>query len=225
MLTANKKKWFENVFSIYNRNLLKRRFSSLQVSGLKTFHNATKDKSVILYANHSSWWDGLVAFEISRLAELDAYVMMEEKQLKKLFLFRNLGAFSVNKDKFRDALKSIDYAAGLLDSDSAKSLWIFPQGAIFNSDERPIVFYNGLSKLIKKVKNVQTVPIAFRYEFHGEFKPRIFAKIGAIDTIENNCNFSSKSATQVFAQRLTSTLDQLKSEILDRDTNSYNKIF
>ena len=99
MLTAKKSAVFERVFAVYNRNLLNRRFHSLNVCGLENLTERNAQLPLIIYANHSSWWDGLAAFEISRAARLDSYMMMEEKQLKKLFPFRLLGAFSVVREK------------------------------------------------------------------------------------------------------------------------------
>jgi 1-acyl-sn-glycerol-3-phosphate acyltransferase len=95
MLEANKIRWFEKIFAIYNRNLLRRRFHSLQVSGLNFLARKNAEMPSVIYANHSSWWDGLVFLEILRRFDFEYYVMMEEKQLRNLFFFRWLGAFSV----------------------------------------------------------------------------------------------------------------------------------
>src|SRR5215210_7489129 len=101
MLEANKSLWFEKIFGVYNRNLFKRRFNSLQVSGLNLLKEKEDKTPLIIYANHSSWWDGLVAFQISFQCGLDSYIMMEEKHLKKLRLFRKLGAFSIVRENAR----------------------------------------------------------------------------------------------------------------------------
>ena len=107
MLEANKNHWFEKLFTVYNRNLLKRRFHSFNVSGLDFLKNRDSRIPSIIYANHSSWWDGLIIFEICRKLNCDFYVMMEEKHLENLPLFRKLGAFSVIRENPREAVKSI----------------------------------------------------------------------------------------------------------------------
>ena len=73
MLKAKKSYWFEQIFAIYNRILIKRRFSSLKVLNLDTLQNLNRKFPLIIYANHSSWWDGLVAFQISHKTKLDSY--------------------------------------------------------------------------------------------------------------------------------------------------------
>ncbi len=223
MLEANKSAWFENIFAVYNRNLIKRRFHSLQVSGLDFLQCKNANIPLIIYANHSSWWDGLVAFEISRKAELDSFIMMEEKQLQNLFLFRKLGAFSVVRENPREAVKSIKYAAKLLENPH-RTLWVFPQGEILPNDLRPLSFYNGLSKIIEKSGKVFAVPLAIRYEFSGEFKPQIFVKISSSELIKADENFDSKKLTESNSNRLTNLLDELKTDVINKNFNEYEQI-
>ncbi len=212
MLAAQKSYWFERVFSIYNRNLFRQRFSSLKVAGLERLRERDKSVPLVLYANHSSWWDGLVSFEIGRTAQLDHFVMMEEKQLEKLFLFRRLGAFSVNKEKQREILKSLDYAVNLLKEKPNRALWIFPQGEILPNDARPLKFYNGLKRIIVKTGKCFAAPVAMRYEFLGDFKPEAFARIGELKLV-NQINIDKRTNEQL-AANLTVELDDLKADIL-----------
>lgn len=222
MITARKSVWFEKIFAVYNRNLFKRKFHSLKISGLS--YPADKEKEIpsIIYANHSSWWDGLLAFEISRAAQLDSFVMMEEKQLKKLFPFKYLGAFSVVRENPREAVKSINYAGKLLKENPDGSLWIFPQGEILPNDIRPLNFYNGMSRITEKIENCLVFPAAFRYEFSGEFKPEIFVKIGKPKKI--NSKIDSRKQTASFEIHLTQILDEMKSDIFTKNLSDYRNI-
>lgn len=224
MLTARKSAWFERIFALYNRNLFKRRFHSFRASGLN--HLLEKDPNIplIIYANHSAWWDGLAAFEISRAAHLDAFVMMEEKQLKNLFLFRLLGAFSVIRENPRDALKSVNYAAGLLEENHNRALWVFPQGEILPNDARPVMFYNGISKIAGKLEKCYLIPLAMRYEFRGEFKPEIYIKIGEPELLKIENNFNSKLLTRRLEKHLTGILDDLKNDVSTKQLDNYKMI-
>jgi len=220
MLEAKKSALFERIFAIYNSNLLKRRFHTLQVSGLEILRERKIDVPLIIYANHSSWWDGLVAFQISRVLEMESFIMMEERHLKKLFLFRRLGAFSVVREKPFEAIKSINYAVNLLKENQARTLWVFPQGEILHNDSRPFYFYKGISKIIAKLEKSLIVPIAFRYEFSGNFKPEIFAKAGEAIFFDKGV----KADTEFFENRLALLLDELKFDILNKDFNNFEKI-
>ena len=223
MLEANKSLWFEKIFAVYNRNLIRRRFHSLQISGLNLLQNKDAGVPLIIFINHSSWWDGLVAFEIFQRAGLDSYVMMEEKQLKKLYLFRRLGAFSVVRENPRKAVESINYAVSLLKY-SSRALWIFPQGEILPNDLRPLNFYNGLARIIEKVGRVSVLPMAMRFEFVAEFKPEIFVKIGSAERFEKGINFDSRKTTQHSSARLTNLLDELKTDVINKNFSQFEQI-
>lgn len=222
MLEAKKSVWFEKVFAVYNRNLLKRRFHSFNISDLKSL---SENKPQIIYANHSSWWDGLIAFEISKLSKADSFVMMEEKHLRKLFLFRKLGAFSVVRENPRLAIESINYAVKLLKENPKRTVWIFPQGEILPNDVRPLNFYRGLARIVEKIGECSIVPCAMRFEFLGEFKPEIFVKIGEPRNLKKPEIFDSKIATAEFESELTKTLNDLKRDIVSGHTSDYKKVF
>jgi chlorobactene lauroyltransferase len=219
MLKANKSRLFETLFAVYNRNLFRRRFAALRVRGIENLQNRKSDLPLVLYANHSSWWDGLVAFEIGRAARLDHFLMMEEKQLKQLFLFRRLGAFSVVRETPRESLRSINYAVEILKEKPNRALWIFPQGEILPIDARPLHFYQGLARIIEKTGECVAVPIAMRYEFLGEFKPTAFAKIGRSEIFANVKD--AKQLTEQLSFRLTETLDELKTDIIAEKTSEF----
>ena len=221
MLKANKSLWFEKVFAVYNRNLFRRKFDSIWISN---FDSIKTNAPTIFYANHSSWWDGLLAFQISQRLKADSYVMMEEKQLKKLFLFRKLGAFSVVRETPRQAFESLNYAVDLLKEDPRRALWIFPQGEILPNDARPLKFYRGLAKIVVKLEKCSIVPLAFRYEFLGEFKPRIFIKVGERGVFASDVKVDSKVLTAHFESKMTELLEELKLDVASGKTEDYQKL-
>lgn len=224
MLEAKKSKLFEKVFAIYNKNLLKRNFHSFNISGLENLINIDASIPCLIFANHSSWWDGLVAFQISHFLNLDSYFMMEEKQLKNLPLFRKLGAFSIVREKPREALESVNYSVKLLKRISQQTLWIFPQGEILPNDARPFKFFNGVSHIIKKTENCAVVPIALRYEFLGNFKPEIFVQIGEAEIFSSKNGFDKRILTENFNEKLTDLLDTLKKDVIERNFANYRNI-
>lgn len=225
MLEANKSAWFEKIYALYNRNLFKRRFHSFRISGLQNLKEKDPRIPLIIYPNHSSWWDGLTAFEVSRTAHLDSFVMMEEKQLKSLSLFRRIGAFSVIRENPREAVRSINYAAELLCQNSQRTLWIFPQGEILPNEIRPLQFFHGLARIIEKIEKCLIVPLAMRYEFFGTYKPEILVKVGLPKVLSVEKSFSAKEKTVEFENYLTETLDELKTDILTKNLQSYENIF
>ncbi len=223
MITARKEHWFEGVFALYNRNLIRRRFEGLRVAGLDHLRRHETNTPQLLYANHSSWWDGLVMFQLARECKLDLYAMMEEKQLRRYPFHRKLGAFSVVRARPREALESIEYAANLL-RHSSRTLLIFPQGETAPNDTRPLKFYNGAARIIERVGEIDVVPVALRYEFLDEFRPQIFARVGAAEHIEVTKDFNVKQLTNRMADTLTHTLDSVRADVIARDFWEYEEI-
>ena len=223
MITARKSIWFERLFSVYNRNLIARRFEGLRGAGLEHLRDRPRDAPLLLYANHSSWWDGLVAFEVGRAAALDHYVMMEERHLREYALFRGLGAFSVVRESPREAARSIDYAGRLL-RHTDRALWMFPQGATLPNDTRPLHLYTGAAHIIARVGTAYAAPVAMRYEFLDDFRPEAFVRVGALERIIVSKDFDVKRATRAFAERLTGTLDELGKDVLSLNLAGYEEI-
>ena len=225
MLTANKSIWFEKLFGVYNRNLLKRNFQSFRVKNLQSLKVSDENIPLIIYANHSSWWDGLILFEILKTSEFDSYVLMEEKQLNKYRIFRKLGAFSIIRENFRESIKSLNYAFEILSKGKNKTLLIFPQGEIFPNDKRPLDFFNGLSYLATKLERCILIPCSIRLEFIHNHKPEIFVKFDEGEFHSQTANLKRNILTMHFEEKLTANLNSLKSDIIENKFDDFQKIF
>ncbi len=224
MITARRSRWFEKLFRVYNRNLLARRFEGLRVAGMERLRERRRDAPLVLYANHSSWWDGLVAFEIGASCNLEQYVMMEERQLRAYPLFRRLGAFSVVREDARAAMRSVEYAAELLRDEERKAreggaLWLFPQGATRPNDARPFKFYSGAARIALRLDAVMLLPVAMRYEHLDGFRPEIFARIGEPELVGVKRN--AKELTRMMEDKLTKTLDGVRADITGGNLADY----
>lgn len=224
MLPARKSGWFEKLFAVYNRNLIARRFEGLRVAGLEYVRRrGGGGVPLVLYANHSSWWDGLIAFQLGRECGLEQYAMMEERQLREYPFHRRLGAFGVVRENARDGVRGIEYAGGLL-RETSRALWIFPQGETLPNDARPLVFYHGAARIIERVGTVDTAPVAIRYEFLGDYRPEALVRIGEPVRVTPDEDFNSKRLTETFAERLTHTLDALRADIIAGVGDGYDEI-
>jgi len=229
MLTARRSLWLERLFRLYNRNLLRRRFEGLRVAGLRHLRERAADVPLVLYANHSSWWDGLVIFEVGMSCALKQYAMMEERQLRVYGFFRRLGAFSVVREDGRGARRSIDYAAGLLSEraqgDAATpALWIFPQGDTRANDLRPLNLYRGAAHIALRLPRVRLLPVALRYEHGNAFRPEIFVRIGAPEKFGEHEKMGAKNLTARMEQRLTQTLDCVRADIIEEEFADYEEL-
>lgn len=223
MIPARKSGWFERLFAIYNRNLIARRFEGLRVAGLEYLRGREQGTPLVLYANHSSWWDGLVAFQVGRACGLEQYAMMEERQLREYPFHRRLGAFGVVRESAREAVRSIEYAGGLL-KETSRTLWIFPQGETLPNDARPLELYTGAARIVERVGVADTAPVAIRYEFLEDYRPEALVRVGAPGRVRVEAGLSAKQLTGIFTERLTHALDKLRNDIIAGDLDGYEEI-
>ncbi len=222
MLKARKNKLFESLFSIYNTRILKKFFYRIHIKGEENFILREPGIPTVIYANHSNWWDGLIAFYLSKtLWNIDAYVMMDIEQMSKYKFFRRIGAFSVKRDNPKEAVESVNYAVNLL-KNTERVLWIFPQGIMQPNDYRPIMFFNGVSKIAGDIGNVNLIPLVFRYEFLMEQRPEVFISIGKAKKISPGTNL--KELTQLLNNELLNELNSLKAKVTGVELENFNLI-
>jgi hypothetical protein len=147
MIPAQKWPLFDAWFCGHARKRLARSFHALNVHGLAETKSIAQDAPVLVVSNHTSWHDPLVVLALGRALDVDAYAMMDAKNLEKLPFFRRVGAFGVHLDDARDGARALRYGAGLLDR-PRRAVWIFPQGKTCPVTE-PLVFRGGSARIAK----------------------------------------------------------------------------
>jgi chlorobactene lauroyltransferase len=211
MIEASKHSVIESAFSAMNRSMLRRAFHSVRVEGKEHVLQLDRRRPMIIFANHSSWWDGLIEFYLSHeVFKVDSYLIMDEEQLVKYRFFRWIGAFSVNRQNPREAVRSLHYAAALLNRPN-RLLWIYPQGVMRPNDARPLRFEQGVVRIARLLDNPQLVPLVHRYEFVKDQRPDAFLSFGPDISIPAAAD--PKFAAQSLEVVLTERLDRLRALI------------
>ncbi|NCC98083.1 MAG: hypothetical protein EOL95_00045 [Bacteroidia bacterium] len=133
--------------------------------------------SVLVVANHISWWDGFwVEFLNYKRIHRKLHFMMLEEQLKKHWYFQYAGGYSVRKHS-RESIESIDYTVKLLNKDENFVL-MFPQGKIYSSHTDAVHFENGIQYIIKKCKDATQVMFVVNItDYFSNVKPHLFIYI------------------------------------------------
>ncbi len=178
------------------------------------------DAPIIIIGNHSAWWDGhLPMLANEDRWHTDGYVIAEDTQLSRYQFFRYVGAFSVNRSDVRSAMESLNYAAALLTEAPRRMLLVFPQGEILANDIRPLKFFGGVGRILKKVVELRgecnVYPMALRYEFVGEQKPEAFISIGApLRYTQSQVQvIDPRQATAEMESAVTRELDKLRDDV------------
>lgn len=136
--------WFLHSYSLW---MVKRHFHQLIFNQVEI----DPDRSVLLVANHFSFWDSLILYCISnKLLKKKFHVMVREDTTVHLNFVVYGGAFTVNKNS-RKMLESLDYAAQLL-HDPQNLVLIFPQGKLYSNFVNNIHFSKGIMRVISQAE-------------------------------------------------------------------------
>jgi 1-acyl-sn-glycerol-3-phosphate acyltransferase len=176
VIPAAKSPFFEAWFGRHVASRLRASFASFRLAGADHVRRAVSERPVLLVANHTSFWDPLVGFHLSRFFALDGHAMMDAKNLRRLPFFAKIGAFGVDLDEPRDGARALRYAARLLDR-PGRMVLVFPQGRERPITARPLDFRPGSGELSRLCRRAATIPYAVRYEMGADEKPVIWAKI------------------------------------------------
>ncbi|OOQ58857.1 1-acyl-sn-glycerol-3-phosphate acyltransferase [Mucilaginibacter pedocola] len=154
----------------------------------KTFHEflynevgVDSNKSVLLVANHFSFWDGLILYILNmKLLHKKFHVMILEDTAKREGMLRYAGAFSVSKNS-RDVLESLNYAAEILNQ-PGNLLLMFPQGKLYSNFVSRVTFEQGLLKVMQKAEGkFQLLFAATFIQYFKHKKPSVTVYLKADD--------------------------------------------
>ncbi|SEN45375.1 1-acyl-sn-glycerol-3-phosphate acyltransferase [Amphibacillus marinus] len=209
MITANKsanfEKWFFRYLKYY---LIKRQFSTVMYEGDV---DTTTELPILYIANHSSWWDGLFLFYVTYVAsDQEHFAMMDQNGLEKYPFFRKLGAFSVNRDKVKDLVKTFHYLYQLLDQ--GHRVWLFPQGNVTHQDKLPYQLQSGLGRIIQRYPSLCLKPVTFHYYFAEEQKPKLHIEFGQEQLLQG-ADRKRKEWSAYLAQILTTQYEHQREKV------------
>lgn len=148
----------------------------MHVRGMTPTRRLGRSSPMLFVSNHTAWSDPLVVLVLASALDLDAYAMMDAKNLATLPFFRRVGAFGVDLASARDGARAVRYAASLLDR-AGRGVWIFPQGKTRPVTE-PLEIRGGSARVARLSPGCQVVPMAVRYEHADDERASIWVSLG-----------------------------------------------
>lgn len=163
--------------------------------------------------NHTSWWDGLLAFAVTRHhSRKQHYMMMDEAQLRRFAFFRRIGAYSIDKQSRSGILDALSYTTRLLRR-ADTGVWLFPQGDIRHPDVRPLGFGSGAGYLLQRCPDAVVIPVTTLFTYGVHPKASVTIRIG--DPMDRDWNKLPRlEITSVLEAVLTRQLDEQKQRVM-----------
>ncbi len=158
------------------RRYFRRHFRAVGVQGAEHLRNV--QGPVVIFGNHSSWWDPMLLVLMGQLLLPGRrhYAPMDARALEKYPILRKIGIFPVEMASTRGGAQFLRTAEAILRDNGV--LWMTPQGRFADVREFPLAFKPGLAALALRSPQVALIPMAIEYTFWDERLPEALVHFG-----------------------------------------------
>ena len=194
------------------RGYFRRHFHAVRIANGN--HFASASGPLIVYANHSSWWDPLVSILLAAelLPARHHFAPMDAAALKRYGILQRVGIFPVETATARGAVQFLRTGEDILHRGGV--LWVTPQGRFSDPRERPLVFKPGLAALAARAAPCTVLPLAIEYPFWDERLPECLLRFGT--PIPVALGETAHTLQPRLLDALASTMDALRESALRR---------
>ena len=200
------------------RGYFRRHFTAVRLSRASDLHTLSA-KRLILYANHSSWWDPMVSVLLAEklMPTRKHYAPMDADSLERYPILKQIGIFGVDMNSLRGAAKFLRGSLKILAQGGV--LWITPQGRFVDPRQRPLAFKPGMATLAARVPDGCTLqPIAIEYVFWNERLPGTLLHFGEPVYADGRTAVELQEALEA---ALVEAMDELKQMAMARSTEPF----
>ncbi len=225
-----------NGFHWYIPRYLRKHFHSLAIH-LEPLQSAAivPSDAIVVYANHASWWDPLVALFLCKevFPDFRFYAPIDADALKKYKIFSNFGFFPVQLHHLAGARNFLTTSYELLKQPKS-SIWITPEGRFADTRDHSADLMPGLSHLAHHVAQSQAggpshvrvwfIPAAIEYTFWEERLPEILVWFGVPICPSSQAQVSNTKAAwhQLLSEGLRSAQRELAAQCVARNSDAFH---
>ena len=203
------------------RGYFRRHFSGVRLSR-GSLPACFGDERLIVYGNHSSWWDPMVLVLLAAklMPARRHYAPMDAAALARYGIFKRIGVFGVEMNSPRGAAQFLRMGRAVVERGGV--LWVTPQGRFADARERPLGFKAGLAALAAKMEGGCTVlPLAIEYVFWNERLPETLLRFGEAVRVDGGSVEEVQEALEVALLR---TMEELKLQSIARDAAAFTLV-
>ncbi len=215
--------WFSRWFSGYAAKRLRRHFHRVRLLDGESLSDP-KDRPLVIYGNHPSWWDPMAALAIKPIfyPNREAYAPIDAEMLERYGVFKSLGFFGVERDSVRGVAGFLDHAEAILRRPRSM-LFLTPQSRFADVRERPVRLQRGIAHLAARVPETVFVPLAMELTYWEESKPELLLSAG---TAATHAPGASRGETLArLEQSLEQAMDRLAEASIARRSEAFSDLF
>lgn len=225
--------WIQNGFHRFLTPYLKRHFQAVAVTSesLRSVHLIGESDSVIVYANHPSWWDPLIAHFLNQtfFADRQFWAPIDADALDQYEVLKKLGFFGINADTKSGAATFLRMSGRILNDVDASghktaALWITPEGRFTDPRDHSGELMPGLAHLCHKMPSGVALPLAMEYVFWDERLPLCLIRLGDPIGLADATLQSKEAWTERLVKSLRDAQDELSELAMDRRREPFENL-
>lgn len=219
-------RWFQNGFHRFLRPYLRRHFDAIAIDRESRCDTMiSDDEALIVYGNHPSWWDPLVAHFINRalFPNRQFYAPIDADALQRYQVFGKLGFYGVRLNTPGGAAAFLKQSCAILDA-GRTAIWLTPEGRFSDVRDHSTALMPGLAHLCKRRNQGWVLPLAIEYVFWNERLPVCLARQGAPIRIADHDEMSKPQMNELLTTRLRHAQIELSKQAVDRRSSPFDQL-
>ena len=219
--------WFQDGFHRFLRRFLRRQFHAIAIdqNGLDVVRNLDPDLPLLVYGNHPSWWDPLVAHFLNRnlLQNRQFYAPIDATALEQYKVFAKLGFYGVEMNSKSGAANFLKTSLAILESPGT-AIWMTPEGQFTDVRRHDVPLMPGLSHLCSKLDRGVAMPLVLEYVFWDERLPACLALIGEPLVLTSESQVSKQELDQELTLRMRNAQTKLAELAIQRSSAPFENL-
>lgn len=201
------KPWFQEGFHRFLRPFLRRHFHAIAIDRSSLDPLPVGDQvPLLVYANHPSWWDPLVAHFLNRAVfpTRQFYAPIDASSLQHYAVMRKLGFYGVQLGTVGGAGAFLKKSLAIAQA-GRTALWITPEGRFTDSRDHEPELMPGLAHLSLRLTHGHLIPLALEYVFWDDRLPNCLMRFGDPIRVTDLASCSKPECQRLLKQRLRQT--------------------
>ena len=223
--------WFQDGFhNAFLPRFLRRHFHAVAIDResrdrLGSQLDRWSNQPLLVYANHPSWWDPLIAHLLNRrlFHPRQFYAPIDAEALEQYKVFRKLGFFGVKLNTTRGAGEFLKQSRAILEQ-PASAVWLTPEGQFCDSRDHRNEFLPGLAHLCQQSPGGVAIPVAMEYVFWDERLPVCLARIGEASLVSQHSDLSKPDWNVMLTNKLRANQERLTELAMERSSEPFENL-
>ena len=233
-------RWLQKGFHRFLESYLRKHFDGVGISAASLLHlestlsfscdKTTNDNNIaeappvplIVYANHPSWWDPMIAQFLNRnlLPGYQFYAPIDADALEHYRVLKQLGFYGVQQGTI-EGVKNFLRQSEAIANQGKTAIWITPEGRFTDARDHSADWMPGLAHLCQNLRSGFAIPVALEYTFWNESRPVCLASIGEVHPIEELKHLNKAQCGQKLSESLRGAQDHLRDLAVARNPEAF----